>query len=62
MAYWYNVITKQIESDPHPSPAADLLGPYETEEAARGAIDAAHARSEAYDEQWTDDDESDADD
>lgn len=57
MAYWYNVITKQVEADPHNSPLSDLLGPYDTEAAAAAALETAHRRSEAYDEQWADDDD-----
>lgn len=62
MAYWYNVITRQVETDEHRSAASDLLGPYDTEDQARAAISTAHARSEAYDEAWADDDGADDDD
>ncbi len=58
MAYWYNVITKQVEADPHHSALSDLLGPYDTEAAAVAALDTAHRRSEAYDDQWADDDDA----
>lgn len=60
MAYWYNVITKQIETDENRSAASDLLGPYDTMQQAMQALDTAHAKSEAYDEQWDDDGDDDA--
>ena len=61
MAYWYNVMTKQIETDEQRSAASNLLGPYDTMAEAQAAIESAHARSEAYDEQWDDDDTDAAD-
>ncbi|WP_418906938.1 SPOR domain-containing protein [Glutamicibacter endophyticus] len=53
--YWYNVQTGGIEHGPQSDWSA-LLGPYPTEEAARGAMDKVRARNEEWDE------EEDADD
>jgi hypothetical protein len=60
MAYWYNVSTKQIETDENRSAAANLLGPYATREQAEGAIEASHNRTERDDDadkRWNGDDD-----
>ena len=51
MAYWYNVDTKQVESDDTRSQNAEVMGPYETEAEAAGALATARAKTEAWDEQ-----------
>ena len=38
MAFWYNVKTKQVETEENRSPASDILGPYSSHEAAAAAI------------------------
>ncbi len=54
MAYWYNVMTRQVETDDSRSRAADVLGPYATREEAERAIETAHARTD----NWEREDES----
>ncbi len=57
MAYWYNVITKSVETDDNRSGSADVLGPFETREAAQAATDNAHRRAAAADMEdaaWSD--------
>ncbi|UUZ43693.1 methionine aminopeptidase [Janibacter limosus] len=51
MAYWYNVDTKQVESDDTRSQNAEVMGPYETEAEAAAAPATARANTEAWDEQ-----------
>ncbi|MDO8108046.1 SPOR domain-containing protein [Isoptericola sp. b441] len=48
--YWYNTETKQVEVG-RQSPWTKLIGPYPTYEAAQHALETAHERSEAWDEQ-----------
>ena len=51
MAYWYNVDSKQVESDDNRSQNAEVMGPYETEAEAAAALATARAKTEAWDEQ-----------
>ena len=51
MAYWYNVDTKQVESDDNRSQNAEVMGPYETEAEAAAALATARSKTEAWDEQ-----------
>lgn len=60
MAFWYNVTTRQVETDENRSEAADVLGPFATREEAEQAIDAAHRKSKAWEDQdaaWEGDEE-----
>ena len=60
MAYWYNVKTGQVETDENRSRDADVLGPYETRQAAEGALAAAKQRNDAQDASdaaWNGDDQ-----
>lgn len=57
MQYWYNVDSGQVESDEDRSPNANVMGPYDTPEAAQNALQTAHAKSEQWDEEdrrWND--------
>ena len=38
MAFWYNVKTKQVETEENRSPASEILGPYSSYEAAAAAL------------------------
>ncbi|KGN38987.1 hypothetical protein [Knoellia subterranea] len=49
MAYWYNIATKQVETDENRSRNDDVMGPYDTEEAARNALATARDNTEAWD-------------
>ena len=63
MAYWYNIATKQVETDENRSRNDDVMGPYDTEEQARGALDTARARTEQWDAEdraWEGTDEPEA--
>lgn len=51
MAYWYNIATKQVESDEDKSSSTDLMGPYATEAEASQALRTAAANTEAWDEE-----------
>jgi hypothetical protein len=54
MAYWWCLKHSRVEGDQEDR-AENRLGPYDTEEAARGALSAVHDRNErldAEDEQW----------
>ena len=51
MRYWFNVETGQVEEDASTSPKENLLGPYTTREEAQQALEKAHARTEAWDEE-----------
>ena len=55
MAFWYNVATKQVETDDKRSQSVDLLGPFATRDEAEQALESAHARTdklEAEDAEW----------
>ncbi|WP_147066623.1 methionine aminopeptidase [Knoellia locipacati] len=49
MAYWYNIATKQVETDENRSRNDDVMGPYDTEAEASNAIASAHAKTEQWD-------------
>jgi hypothetical protein len=49
MAYWFNVDTRQVESDEDKSQGDHLMGPYDSHEAASKALESARARTEAWD-------------
>lgn len=51
MAYWFNINTRQVESDEDKSPSDDLMGPYATEAEAAQALQTAAAKTEAWDEE-----------
>ncbi len=60
MAFWYNVSTKQVETDDNRAKSADLLGPYATRAQAEAALQVAHEKTEradAADRKWNDDDD-----
>ncbi|WP_245627231.1 methionine aminopeptidase [Kribbia dieselivorans] len=49
MPFWFNIRTNQVETDENRARGEDVLGPYDTEEEARNALDTAHKRTEAWD-------------
>jgi hypothetical protein len=49
--FYFNTKTGQVEELAKKSQSKDLLGPYPTREAAAAALDTAHARTEAWDEE-----------
>ena len=49
MAYWYNVDTGQVETDEDKSQGADLMGPYDSQDAASRALATAREKTEAWD-------------
>lgn len=51
MAYWYNVKTRQVETDDNRSRDEDVMGPYQSEADAQNALATAQARTEAWDEE-----------
>lgn len=60
MAFWYNISTRQVETDNDRSAAADLLGPFNTRAEAEGAIESAQRRAktaEDADAAWNGDDD-----
>jgi hypothetical protein len=48
--FWFNVRTGQVEELARKSQSKDLLGPYETRGEAEQALEHAHERTEAWDE------------
>ena len=57
MAYWFNVSSGQVETDETRSANEQVMGPYDSEEEARGALEKARANTEkwdAEDEEWRD--------
>lgn len=55
MAFWYNIDTKQVETDDTRSPNKNVMGPYETEDEARRALEIAREKSARWDdedEEW----------
>lgn len=61
MAYWYNVKSGQVETDENRSPDTDVLGPYETRQAAEGALATSKRRNDAQDANdtaWNGDDQT----
>jgi hypothetical protein len=51
MPYWYNVDTGAVETDETRSQDANVLGPYDTEEAAANALRRARENTERWDEE-----------
>ena len=51
MSFWYNVNTGQVEEDGATSSKDHLMGPYATRGEAERALESAHARTEAWDEE-----------
>ena len=51
MSYWYNVATGQVETDETRDRDANVLGPYDTQEAARNALATARERTAQWDEE-----------
>ncbi|MDV3220807.1 methionine aminopeptidase [Intrasporangium sp.] len=51
MSFWYNVRTGEVETDENRSRADEVMGPYETVEEARQALETARARTEKWDEE-----------
>ncbi|KGN34558.1 methionine aminopeptidase [Knoellia sinensis KCTC 19936] len=49
MAYWYNIQTKQVETDENRSRNDDVMGPYATEDEARNALSSAAENTEQWD-------------
>lgn len=49
MAYWYNVSTGKVEKDGETDPKADLMGPYDSEDEARSALETARQKTENWD-------------
>ena len=59
MQYWFNVDTKQVETDETRSQDANVLGPYASEQDAANALQHVADNNEAWDEQdrrWDDGD------
>jgi hypothetical protein len=58
MSWWWCLVHSRPEEDPNvDAPAADKLGPYETEEAAAGWREQFAARNEQWDredQEWND--------
>lgn len=61
MPYWYNVDTGQVETDATRSQDANVLGPYDSEDAAARALDTARAKTEQWDAEDREWDEKGAD-
>lgn len=56
MPFWYNVSTRQVESEENRGPASELLGPFDTRAEAEAALESAHERIEQADREdatWT---------
>ncbi len=51
MAYWFNIETRQVETDETRSQNADVMGPYETEAEAAAALQTARENTEKWDEE-----------
>ena len=49
-SFWFDVSTGQVDEG-HKAPAANLMGPYPTREAAEQALEKARARTAAWDEE-----------
>ncbi len=49
MAYWFNVETRQVETDATKSQGDHVMGPYDSHEAAASALDTARAKTEQWD-------------
>lgn len=51
MAYWFNIETRQVETDENRSQNADVMGPYDTEAEAAAALQIAREKTEQWDEE-----------
>lgn len=51
MAYWFNIVSRSVETDDNRGPDADVMGPYPTREAAEQALQTAHERTEEWDDE-----------
>ena len=49
--FWFNVRTRQVQSNYDKGQGKDLMGPYPTAEAAAGALESAAQRTDAWDEE-----------
>ena len=49
MPYWFNVDTGQVETDEDRSQDANVLGPYDSHEAASNALQHARENTEKWD-------------
>lgn len=49
MPYWFNVDTGQVETDDNRSQDANVLGPYDSQEAAANALQHARENTERWD-------------
>ncbi len=49
MAYWFNVDTRQVETDDTRSPGANTMGPYDSFEDASAALQHAKENTERWD-------------
>ena len=49
MTYWYNVDSGKVEDDEHKSAADHLMGPYQTQEDAAGALAKARENTDKWD-------------
>jgi hypothetical protein len=49
MPYWFNVDTGQVETDESHSQDANVMGPYDSQDAAARALDTARANTEKWD-------------
>lgn len=51
MAYWFNIETRQVETDENRSQNADVMGPYDTEAEAAAALQTARENTQRWDEE-----------
>ena len=49
MPYWYNVDSGQVETDDDRSQDANVMGPYDSQEAAANALNSARENTEKWD-------------
>jgi hypothetical protein len=47
--YWFNIVTREVETDGEPGRRGDRMGPYRTREEAARALDSARLRTIAWD-------------
>jgi hypothetical protein len=60
--FWFNLRTRTVETVYDKSQSKELLGPYATREEAEHAVQTAHERTEAWDEEdrrWREGDDTD---
>lgn len=51
MQYWYNIDTREVESDDTRGRNEQVMGPYDTREEAARAVDIAREKTERWDEE-----------